>query len=145
MKTLIVCILTILLGKGCNSEDLNEMSKANITYEAHTMGYFLKINIENNILSIQDKRDGDLRSRSLTDSEVKELAFLFKSVSLEQFKDYKGPTQKRFYDGAAIAGLTVEYGGETYATESFDHMEPPVEIAAFVYKLVTYANIQNDN
>jgi hypothetical protein len=48
----------------------------------------------------------------------------------------KAPTEKRFYDGAAIGNLSVSHNGETYGTSGFDHGNPPVEIE----QLVTFMN-----
>jgi hypothetical protein len=42
-------------------------------------------------------------------------------------KDLKIPTEKRFYDGAAIANLKIIYKGVN-ETPSFDHGSPPYEI-----------------
>jgi hypothetical protein len=50
---------------------------------------------------------------------------------------YKDPTQKRVYDGAAIAELIINYKEKEYQTKNFDHGYPPVEIEKFVNKLVS--------
>lgn len=140
MKSIIICMLTILMGKGCDHQTANEMENTQIEYAAMSRGYYLNITVHDKKLTIQDKRDGPVREYTLTNADWKELASMYKSVKLDKLKDYKGATQKRFYDGAAIANLRVIYEGQRYETEAFDHMGPPVEIAGFVNKLVSFAN-----
>jgi hypothetical protein len=68
------------------------------------------------------------------------LIALFEKTNLEAFPDLKDPTQKRFYDGAAIAGLKVRYQDKNYETKNFDHGNPPVEIENLVNKIVALAD-----
>ena len=65
---------------------------------------------------------------------------LFKLVKLDSLATFKDPTQKRFYDGAAIANLKVSYKEKEYQTLDFDHGVPPVEIEKIVNKIVLLGN-----
>ena len=47
---------------------------------------------------------------------------------MEALPNLKAPTEKRFYDGAAIAGLKITFKGKTFETTNFDHGFPPMEI-----------------
>ena len=49
-------------------------------------------------------------------------------IDLENLPNLKAPTEKRFYDGAAIANLNIIYKGKKYQTSNFDHGFPPMEI-----------------
>jgi hypothetical protein len=60
----------------------------------------------------------------------------FETIALDSLATYKDPTQKRFYDGAAIANLKVTYKEKEYQTLDFDHGFPPVEIEKLVNKIV---------
>ena len=62
----------------------------------------------------------------------KKMIDAFQEVDLEGIPNLKGPTEKRFYDGAAIANIKVTYKGRTYETNGFDHGNPPVEIEKLV-------------
>ena len=55
---------------------------------------------------------------------------------MEKVPTLKDPTQKRFYDGAAIANLKIRYKNKDYQTSDFDHGFPPVEIEKVVNKIV---------
>jgi hypothetical protein len=60
-----------------------------------------------------------------------------KPVNVENIPNLKAPSEKRFYDGAAIATLSIVYNGETYTTPSFDHGNPPNEIAELVKEILS--------
>jgi hypothetical protein len=50
---------------------------------------------------------------------------------------YKDPTQKRFYDGAAMADVKIKHKDKEYQTVTFDHGFPPVEIEKLVNKITS--------
>ncbi len=139
MKIYAMLFLMLLASKGCNKQDIEEMKKTTVEYSAVSRGFYLNINVHDDKLSIIDKRDGTPRDYILTNADWKELAKLYKTMKLEELPTYKDPTQKRFYDGAAIANLRIIYDGKTYETTSFDHGFPPKEIEAFVNKIVSFA------
>ena len=60
-------------------------------------------------------------------------------INLDELANYKDPTQKRFYDGAAIANLKVMYKDKEYRTTDFDNGFPPVEIEKLVTKITLLA------
>ena len=140
MKLFAMVFLTLVLAKGCDRQLSDEMKKATIEYQATSRGYYLNINIQDEKLTMTRKRDGETKEYTLTNQDWKELANLYKTVDLDKLSEYKDPTQKRFYDGAAIANLRVVYEGKTYETKGFDHGNPPVEIAAFVNKIVSFSD-----
>ena len=139
MKIVGMIFLSIFLSKSCNKELNNEMKKTTIEYQALSRGYFLNITIHDEDLSIIDKQDGKPRDYKLSKSDWKELADLYKVIHLKKLSEYKAPTEKRFFDGAAIANLRIIYDGKTYETQAFDHGTPPVEIEKFVNKIVSIA------
>jgi len=116
------------------------MKKATIEYQAISRGYYLNINIQDEKLTMTRQRDGETKEYTLTNQDWKDLADLYKKVDVDKLSTYKDPTQKRFYDGAAIANLRVVYEGKTYETVGFDHGNPPVEIAEFVNKIVSFSD-----
>ena len=63
----------------------------------------------------------------------------FGKINLEEIPKLKDPTQKRFYDGAAIANLKIRYQDQYFETTDFDHGFPPKEIEKLVNKIVALA------
>ncbi|MDK2771345.1 MAG: hypothetical protein KYX68_03820, partial [Flavobacterium sp.] len=57
-------------------------------------------------------------------------------VDKEGLQNLKAPTEKRFYDGAAIAHFRVIEGDKTYESCAFDGGFPPAEIKEIVDKII---------
>jgi hypothetical protein len=138
MKTLSIILLTVLLGKSCSNEAQNNLDTAVIEYIATTRGFFQKVILSNKKMSISRDRNGIQPTEEITisDNDWNELVSYFQKVNLEELPNLKDPTQKRFYDGAAIATLKVRYQDKNYQTTEFDHGFPPAQIEQLVNKIV---------
>lgn len=145
MKLLSLLLLTIFLGKGCEDNAKQNIATAQIIYMANTRGYYQEISIKNHIASVKNNRKGKAVQTKISDADWKELVKLFKEVDLDEIKDLKSPTEKRFYDGAAIANLKIKYEGKIYESQSFDHGFPPYEIKRIVTKINSFAKQNNEN
>lgn len=145
MKLLSLLLLTIFLGKGCEDTVKQNIETAQITYTANTRGYYQEIIIEKHIASVKNERKGKAVKTKIPDKDWKELVKLFQEVDLDEIKDLKSPTEKRFYDGAAIANLKIKYEGKRYESQSFDHGFPPYEIKKIVTKINSFAKQNNEN
>lgn len=145
MKLLSLLFLTIFLGKGCEGVSQQNIEKAQLVYTVNSRGFFQEISIEKHTASIKNDRKVKAVQTKISDADWKELIALFKKVNLEEIKNLKSPTEKRFYDGAAIANLKINYGGKSYESQSFDHGFPPVEIKKIVTKINSFAKNNNEN
>jgi hypothetical protein len=125
--------------KGCSQEAKNDIANTKIVYTANTRGFYQKLTVQNQEISVS--RERDLSDKGVTskisDADWKELVGYFEKIKLDSLSTYKDPTQKRVYDGAAIAKLIINYQEKEYQTKNFDHGYPPVEIEKFVNKLVS--------
>lgn len=141
MKTLIAIVLTIFLGKGCSQETKNDMENTTIEYTANTRGFYKKITIQNKEVFVSTDRNSNEKgaSSTISDADWKELIAYFETLELESLATYKDPTQKRFYDGAAMADLKIKHKEKDYQTVTFDHGFPPAEIEKLVNKIVVLA------
>ena len=139
MKVLALFILTLFLGKSCESEAQKKMETAQLIYTANSRGFFQEIVIENHKLSIKKDRKGEAVQSKISDADWKELVQFFHEVNLDEIKNLKSPTEKRFYDGAAIAQLKINYEGKNYESQSFDHGFPPEAIKKIVTKINAFA------
>ena len=139
MKVFTLLVLTIFMAKGCSQEAKNDIANAKIVYTANTRGFYQKITIQNQEISISKERDSSDKGATskISDADWKELVGYFEKIELDSLSTYKDPTQKRVYDGAAIAELIINYKEKEYQTKNFDHGYPPVEIEKFVNKLVS--------
>lgn len=146
MKTITMIFLSLFLANDCSQKEKEEMKKATIEYQAISRGSYFNIQIQNETLSIVKKRDEKAKDYKLAKEDWKELADLFMKLDLDQLENYKAPTEKRFYDGAAMANVRIVYEGKVYQSQTFDHGSPPVEIEGFVNKIVSFVKTEsNDN
>lgn len=139
MKVFTLLVLTIFMAKGCSQEAKNDIANAKIVYTANTRGFYQKITIQNQEISVSSERDSADKGATskISDADWKELVGYFEKIELDSLSTYKDPTQKRVYDGAAIAELIINYQEKEYQTKNFDHGYPPVEIEKFINKLVS--------
>jgi len=144
MKTISLLILTLFLGKSCNPTIQKDLATAVIDYTANARGYHLRITVTNQKAAISQGRgtENAVTELAISDADWKELVGYFQKVNLNEFPNLKDPTQKRFYDGAAIAHLKVRYQDTDYDTVDFDHGNPPAAIEMLVNKIVALAKIE---
>lgn len=144
MKAITIILLSVFLGKSCSNEAQNDIANATLQYSASTRGFFQKIVIINQKAAISRDRTGEKAPEEITisDKDWKEIIGYFKKIDLEKIPTMKDPTQKRFYDGAAIAHLKIRYQDKNYETTDFDHEFPPKEIEKLVNKIVSLAKVK---
>ncbi len=141
MKLYTVILLSVFLSKSCTSQTKNDLNSAIVEYTANTRGFYQKITIENQMVTVSKDRSGNEKqvATKISDKDWEELVGYFESIELDGLATLKAPTEKRFYDGAAIANLKVTYKDKTYETAAFDHGFPPAEIKKLVNKINTFA------
>ena len=141
MKLFTVLLLSVLLGKSCSSQTKNDLKNAILEYTANTRGFYQKISVKDQMVTVSKDRSGkdEPVAIKISDADWKELVGYFETVNLDGFSSLKAPTVKRFHDGAAIANLKVIYNDKTYETNAFDHGYPPAEIKKIVDKINSLA------
>ena len=126
--------------KAAKPEEMKTIQESEVVeYEANTRGYFFKVRYAGGKIGFTRERDSDkMQMMELTKAQVEELNTLLGTVELTKLPDMKAPTEKRLYDGAAMANLKITKGGNEYNSQTFDHGAPPVPIDKFVKKLLSY-------
>jgi hypothetical protein len=130
--------LLFVLGS-CNSQknvvgNSIEMKDIEIQYEANTRGFYNKLVLKNATISSTNDREGKENPivQKISDADWIALNDEINKVDFDNLSNLKAPTEKRFYDGAAIANLKIIYNGKTYQTSDFDHGFPPMQIKRIV-------------
>ncbi|WP_269226828.1 hypothetical protein [Flavobacterium eburneipallidum] len=141
MKLYALIVLSIFLGKSCGSQTKNDLKTAVLEYTANTRGFYQKITIQDQTVSVSKDRSGNDKPvpTKISDADWKELISDFETINLDSLVTLKAPTEKRFHDGAAIANLEVRYKDKEYKTTSFDHGYPPEAIKKLVVKINSFA------
>ena len=144
MKLFTMIFLSIFLGKSCSSQTKNDLKTAVVEYTANTRGFYQKISIQNQMVTVTNDRRGGEKpvATTISDADWKELVGYFESIQLDSLATLKAPTEKRFYDGAAIANLKIVYKDKNYETAAFDHGYPPEGIKKLVDKINSFAKKQ---
>ncbi len=144
MKAISLLLFTLFLGKSCNHATQNDIGTAMIQYTANSRGYHLNIIVANQKASVSQGRGTENPTSELAISEADWTALVgyFQKVNLKDLPNLKDPTQKRFYDGAAIAHLKIRYQDTDYDTVDFDHGNPPAAIEMLVNKIVALAKTE---
>lgn len=138
MKILSLLLLTIFIGVSCSSQKKTDMKSTQIEYSAVSRGLYKKIVVQNQMVSVTNGRNNEAVESKINDAKWKQIVAEFSKVNLETYSTLKGPTEKRFYDGAAIANLKIIQNQKTYETQGFDNGYPPKEIEKLVNLLLDF-------
>ncbi len=139
MRILSLLLLTIFIGTSCSSQKQTDMNSIQIEYSAVSRGLFKKIIVQNKTATVTNGRNTQAVEKKIDDAKWKQIVTEFSKVNLENIPNLKAPTEKRFYDGAAIGNLKITQNQKTYETKGFDNGFPPKEIEKLVNLLVDFA------
>lgn len=138
MKLLSLLLLTIFIGTSCSSQKSSDMTATQIEYSAMSRGLYKKIIVQNKTVSVTNGRNTKAVESKIDDAKWKQIVAEFSKINLESIPTLKGPTEKRFYDGAAIGNLKITQNKKIYETPGFDNGYPPKEIEKLVNLLVSF-------
>lgn len=145
MKLFSAFVLVLVLAKGCSSSELRKESEnISFEYEATTRGNYAKIIAKQDTVFTIKGRKGETVEKKLSRSDWNSLLDLLAKVDAKNIQNLKAPTEKRFYDGAMIASLTVIHGKDTYKSAAFDHGTPPKEIEKLVEKIIAVSELRKE-
>lgn len=139
MRIVSLLLLTVFIVTGCSSQKKTDMTSTQIEYSAVSRGLYKKILVQNESVSVTNGRNDEAVKTKIEASKWNKIVAEFEKVNLESIPDLKAPTEKRFYDGAAIGNLKITSNGKTYETKGFDNGFPPKEIEKLVNLLVDFA------
>ncbi|MEP3838840.1 MAG: META domain-containing protein [Algibacter sp.] len=103
-----------------------------IEYSAKSRGLDRLININYKNISIVDAIDQSPFIKPCSENNWENIVKALNSIDIKNISNLKAPSEKRLFDGAAIANLTIIHNGRTYKTKAFDHGNPPKPIAELV-------------
>ena len=136
MKYLFIFLSFILMDSGCSNSKLNQ-DTLSLEYSAVSRGIYQQIQINKKTISVTNARGNTPIIQTCSESDWETIIKAVKPINIENLSILKAPTQKRLYDGAAIAHLTISHDGKTYKTEPFDHGNPPKEIEQLVKEILS--------
>lgn len=138
MRLLSLLLLTIFIGTSCSSQKTSDMTSTQMEYSAMSRGLYKKIVVQNKTVSVTNGRNTEAIESKIDDAKWKQIVAEFSKINLESIPTLKGPTEKRFYDGAAIGNLKITQNQKIYETPGFDNGYPPKEIEKLVNLLISF-------
>jgi hypothetical protein len=138
MKKSIVLLLSILVFAGCAGQKKVVDSSIKVEYKAYSRGFYQVITIENQMIFVTKSRTENPDGFRLSNADWNYIKMTVQGLNLESLPNLKAPTEKRLFDGAAIANLKITKQGKTFESQSFDHGYPPVEIEKVVNKMLSF-------
>ena len=138
MRILSLLLLTIVIGTGCSSQKKADLPATEIEYSAVSRGFYKVIVVRDKMVFITNGRKTEPTESKISDAKWKQIVAEFSKINLESIPTLKGPTEKRFYDGAAIGNLKVTQNQKIYETPGFDNGYPPKEIEKLVNLLLDF-------
>ncbi|GGF01665.1 hypothetical protein [Flavobacterium limi] len=138
MRIVSFLFLTIFMMTGCSSQKKADMASTVIEYSAMSRGYFKKIVVQNQTVLVTNGRDVQAIEKKIEKANWDKIVTEFEKIDLEKISTLKAPTEKRFYDGAAIGNLKITQNQKTYETPGFDNGFPPKEIEKLVNLLTDF-------
>lgn len=116
-----------------------EEENVNVSFEysAISRGTYKLIKVNQKSISSTTKQKGKPNKKACDKEDWQKLIKAFKTFEVNNMPNLKAPSEKRLFDGAAIANLKVNYNGKVYESQSFDHGNPPKEIALLVKEILS--------
>lgn len=104
-----------------------------LTYSAFSRGFFEELIItKTNFTVYKDYEKLNPISKKITPKKWEDCLNLLRQFNLKNLPNLKSPTNRRQFDGAAFAQLTVIQNGDTIQSSRFDHKSPPEDIKPLV-------------
>lgn len=138
MKIVSLLILVLFIGTGCSSQKKIDMTGTQIEYTAMSRGLYKRIVVQDQKVSITNGRDTEAIVSEIDNAKWNKIVSEFEKINLDSLPDLKAPTEKRFYDGAAIGNLKIIQNPKTYETKGFDNGFPPKKIEKLVNLLTDF-------
>jgi hypothetical protein len=139
MKKLLIITLAVTF-LSCNSDKI-----ISYTYSVVTRGYKLEITVDKDSTHIYQTGRQNLEKSYATNSDL--WKFLNKDTKDVELKDISGlesPTNKRQFDAAMFASLTISTKDSVYRSSSFDAGHPPAMIKNIVDELAKESDKINE-
>jgi hypothetical protein len=138
MKKSLVLLLSILVFAGCAGQKKTDQNETKMEYKAYSRGFYQEITIEKQLVFVAKSRDEKPVIFKIPIADWNNLNSAIHELDLDSLSQLKAPTDKRLFDGAAIANLKITKQGKRYESQSFDHGYPPAEIEKIVNKMLSF-------
>jgi len=132
MKFILILLFPVLMAETC-SQNMEQNKEITFTYEMITRGSRAHYTLTKEEINVVKKMGTETTaSEKMTSKEWDMLMDKMKEIDVPNINKLKPPSDKRIFDGAAHAILTIKVGEEIYKSNSFDHGNPPSTLKPLV-------------
>ena len=128
----LICLLLLF---SCASSKTQE-GNFEVIYEAQTRGNFEKITFSKNNLKLSTRLNN--KTIVLSKEKIYNIQSILSKVKLSEMSNLESPSNKRAFDGAMNATITIKKDKDSFTSSSFDHDNPPKELKELVSFLRSY-------
>lgn len=122
-------ILFLVISSSCMAQKTTQEIKE-VVFSAHTKGSSETITVVNYYAF--HKTQSTSKTHFINASERKAMEDEIAKLDVTTIADLKAPSNKRAFDGAMHARVTIKIGNKTYVSSDFDDHNPPKELAPLV-------------
>ena len=159
MKLVFSLLSLLLINKECNSSKTPVLENENtpttqtqnleaeklqdqnmiISYSAFTRGTNKKITVSKSEIIVENSSAKTPKIKLPCSAEDWEhISTLISKIDTKNLMNLKPPSTKSYSDAGLAANLKISIADKMYATQDFDHGNPPKEIAPLVNKLLSF-------
>ncbi|MCH2033923.1 MAG: hypothetical protein MK202_10420 [Tenacibaculum sp.] len=137
MKYLLSLVI-LLTSLSCVSQKNNTSSDSiqEIVFNAQTRGSLENITISDK--TVFYKTYNTSKTFGIDSNQKKQLIDLIKKIDLQNISNLKAPSNKRAFDGALHATLSIKTESNNYISSQFDDDNPPKELKVLIDIMKTY-------
>ena len=104
-----------------------------VIYEAQTRGVLEVISFKGNTIKL--KTNTEIKTIVLKQEKISAIKSVLSKIKLSEIARLIPPSNQRNFDGAMAATITIKKVKNTYISSSFDHDNPPKELAPLLFFL----------
>ena len=125
----LIPFLVLIIATSCAVQK-SESNIKEVVFDAQTRGRSENITLVSNSLTFKTQKEA--KTFSINKVQREELETVISKIKVKGISDLKAPSDKRTYDGAMNATITLKIGDKTYVSSSFDDDNPPAELKPIV-------------
>lgn len=111
-----------------------------ISYQATSRGVFFEVVVnDNEVVKSKDRSGKDKKVKQCSENEWIKIQSELKDIDLEKINELEAPSNDKSVDRSLHATVTITFPTQVYTSISFDHGNPPEQIASLVNTILSLA------
>lgn len=137
MKVIKVLLLMFLV-QSCVAQKSTNVALGEVSYSAKSRGSSKNITVVSG--NVYYKTQNSSKTFFITLAQKEALKESIAKLAIEEIGDLKAPSNKRAFDGAMHARISIHLNDTTYVSSDFDDGNPPEELKPLVELLESFVH-----